>query len=162
MIGIGPGLARDLVRIVPLHSVSFEVPWTHEAFESLMTSPGVLLLKAFDEAASDPEDDLKGFVLVRIVADEAEILSIAVDPQHYGKRIGEQLMQTAAAHALGLGAMSLFLEVAEDNASARRLYERLGFETVGRRPDYYTRGKGRIAGLSMRLDLPKTLILKRL
>lgn len=162
MIEVGPALARDLVRIVPLHSASFETPWTREAFESLMTSPGVFLLKAFDGALPAGRDDLKGFVMTRIVADEAEILTIAVEAEHYGKRIGEQLMLAAAAHALGLGALSLFLEVAEDNLAARRLYDRLGYEAVGRRPDYYTRGKDRIAGLSMRLDLSKTPILKRL
>jgi ribosomal-protein-alanine N-acetyltransferase len=65
-------------------------------------------------------------------------------------------MEAAAAFARASGAASLFLEVADDNVAALALYERLGFVTVGMRPNYYARGATSVAARTMRLGLTKT------
>jgi ribosomal-protein-alanine N-acetyltransferase len=153
MTTIMPTMAGDLAAIVPLHQVSFSDAWPREAFETLLGSPGVLMLKAVDTSQSPI---FQGFVMARIAADEAEILTIAVDPAYYGGRIGEHLMRAVAVRARAQGAERLFLEVAEDNSAALRLYTRLGFDAVGRRPAYYQRASGDIAALVMRLDLSET------
>ncbi len=119
----------DLPRaLAALHAEAFDVPWSASAFADLLGQPGVLL-----EAEAD------GFVLVRVAADEAEILTLAVRPDMRRVGLGSRLMRVAADRAASAGAERLLLEVAEDNAAARALYARLGFQTAGRRPRYYAR-----------------------
>ena len=82
-----------------------------------------------------------GFVLFRVAADEAEILTLAVRPDQRRRGIGRALLDAAAESAARSGARSLFLEVAEDNEPASRLYTSAGFQEVGRRPRYYPGGR---------------------
>ena len=122
------GLARGLAG---LHAEAFEAPWSATAFADLLGQAGVFL-----------EGDADGFVLIRAVADEAEILTLAVRPAARRKGLGARLVRAATARATAIGATRMFLEVAEDNAPARALYRALGFEAAGRRPRYYSRAEG--------------------
>ena len=81
-----------------------------------------------------------GFILARSVADEAEILTLAVDPAARRGGIGRALMTQAMRTAGSNGAAAMFLEVAEVNAPARALYAVCGFSEVGRRARYYVGG----------------------
>ncbi|MBS7791055.1 GNAT family N-acetyltransferase [Roseococcus sp. SDR] len=81
-----------------------------------------------------------GFILARRVLDEAEILTLAVHPDHRRQGLGEALVETAAVVTAAAGARVMFLEVAEDNAPAMALYAKAGFERAGRRRDYYAPG----------------------
>jgi ribosomal-protein-alanine N-acetyltransferase len=85
-------------------------------------------------------DERGGMILGRVAADEAEILTLAVSPAVRRLGIAGALMRVAAGHAHASGAARLFLEVAETNEAALALYAGLGFETTGRRPDYYAHG----------------------
>ena len=78
-----------------------------------------------------------GFILARVVGDEAEILTLAVAPAARCKGFGKALVRSAAAHAASLGATSLFLEAGVRNDAAQALYRGLGFVAVGRRKAYY-------------------------
>ena len=78
-----------------------------------------------------------GFILARCVADEAEVLTLAVDPAARRHGIGRFLLTRAMRTAGTRGAVSMFLEVAEPNAAARALYATCGFSEVGRRARYY-------------------------
>ena len=99
-----------------------------------------------------------GFILIRVVADEAEILTLAVRPQARRHGLGLSLVEQAAQTAAEHGAARLFLEVAEDNAAARSLYARAGFETAGRRPRYYARANGpAVDALLLSLNLSRPL-----
>jgi ribosomal-protein-alanine N-acetyltransferase len=147
----GPEIeAGDLDVIERLHAASFEEPWTGEAFQGLFCLSGVFLL-----CARTPEGNIMGFVLARVAVDEGEILTIAVGPAHRRGRIGQRLMEEAAAEAEGRGARSLFLEVAEDNEPALKLYARLGFSEVGHRANYYARAGGPVGACVMRRTLAK-------
>ena len=81
-----------------------------------------------------------GMVLVRVAADEAEILTLAVAPGARRRGLGRRLMQAAAAQAREVGASRLFLEVSSRNAAARALYQSQGFTQAGRRRRYYADG----------------------
>jgi ribosomal-protein-alanine N-acetyltransferase len=81
-----------------------------------------------------------GFVLARVAADEAEILTLAVLPAARRQGLGAALMAAAMATARARGATAMFLEVAEANAAALALYRGLGFAEVGRRRRYYEDG----------------------
>ena len=152
MAEIFPGSSDDLDEIVTLHAGSFETPWDLKAFGELLGMSGTFL----QVAREAPTASIMGFILTRIAADEAEIITIAVDPAHRGEGIGAGLVASAAAEAKAFGATSLILEVAEDNAAAIRLYERLGFTVIGRRPAYYERKGGRVAAHIMALALGRS------
>ena len=67
--------------------------------------------------------------------------SLAVDPAHRGRRIGERLMREMLEQLRHRGVRRVYLEVEANNASAVHLYERLGFRGIGELPDYYGDGK---------------------
>ncbi len=85
--------------------------------------------------------DTAGFVLVRALAGEAELLTLAVAPQARRLGHGRALLNAAKAHAAERGAEALFLEVAESNQAARALYASAGAQQVGRRRNYYPNGE---------------------
>lgn len=82
----------------------------------------------------------QGFVLARVAADEAEILTLAVAPGSRSRGLGRALMASALAGARTRGAAAMLLEVAETNGPANALYASLGFVPVGRRRRYYEDG----------------------
>ena len=106
-------------------------------------------------AALDPVSGrLLGFVLSRLAADEAEILTIAVDAAHQGRGVGRALLSENLRQAANAGAKAMFLEVAKDNGAALALYERFGFVKVGERAGYYRRADGtRATAIVMRKAL---------
>lgn len=130
-----------------LHRTSFDAPWCEEEFAELLEQPGVAGLMWH---AAEP----KGFILIRAVADEAEVLTLAVAPEHRRQGIAADLL-TEACRMLRAGATRrLFLEVAADNAAARALYISYGFAMTGRRTRYYDRGAGpKVDAVVMSLDL---------
>jgi len=81
-----------------------------------------------------------GFVLARMAADQAEILTIAVQPAAQRTGLGRLLLRAVMAEAHARGAKKLFLEVAPENAAARALYAGFGFIQVGHRAHYYPDG----------------------
>lgn len=81
--------------------------------------------------------EVAGYVIARGVADEGEILNLAVAPAHQRRGLGRMLAQRAIETLAARGARAVYLEVRESNTAARRLYEGLGFEAVARRPNYY-------------------------
>ncbi len=123
--------AEDCAR---LHATGFPHPWDALDFERLIGAG-----TSFGHAAVDTRDPRRtlGFILSRAAADEAEVLTIVVDPSSRRQGLARRLM-AANMEALGrVGARSLFLEVGDTNAAARRLYAGLGFAEVGRRQGYY-------------------------
>ncbi len=92
-----------------------------------------------------------GFVLARAAADQAEILTLAVDPALQRHGLGRTLLGCAIEEAGRHGAAVLFLEVAESNGPARALYACCGFAEVGRRRRYYAAG---VDALVLRASIP--------
>ncbi len=118
-------------RLADLHAQAFDAPWSAEAFADLL-----------DQASVFAVGTDNGFILIRVVADEAEILTLAVEPQARQRGLGGALVQHGAVEATQRGGARLFLEVAEDNAAARALYAQTGFVEAGRRVGYYARADG--------------------
>jgi ribosomal-protein-alanine N-acetyltransferase len=85
-------------------------------------------------------DPRGGMILARTIVDEAEILTLAVLPDARHQGLGRDLLRAAMRKAAMTDAHSMFLEVAEDNSPARRLYASQGFTEVGRRKRYYANG----------------------
>lgn len=124
------GRASEAAALAALHATAFPTPWSVGEFAALLTQPGVF-------AVSEPG----GFILIRQVMDEAEVLTLAVRPDARRAGLGGWLVGQGAVRAAQAGATRLFLEVAEDNAAARALYDRAGFRRIGRRKGYYDAGR---------------------
>lgn len=121
----------EAAALAGLHASCFAAPWSESEFAALLGQPGVVALAEAD-----------GFILIRIAADEAEILTLAVQPAARRRGLGRRLVESGARAACAGGADRLFLEVAEDNAAARALYAAAGFVEAGRRRAYYPRAEG--------------------
>lgn len=115
-----------------IHAASFppRERWGEDAMRLQLELPGAFGLI----------DARGGFVLARVAADEAEILSIAVMPKARQAGLGRTLLTAAMAEARARGAAAMFLEVAAANVAARALYAQAGFRDVGTRPNYYPGG----------------------
>jgi ribosomal-protein-alanine N-acetyltransferase len=90
-----------------------------------------------------------GFALGRAVAGEAELVTIAVDPDARRQGAGRSLLAAFEAGARARGTARAFLEVADDNAAALALYAAAGWTETGRRSGYYARGAGRVDAVTM-------------
>lgn len=132
-----------------LHGACFEEGWRPQTFIDLMQGGGV-----FGFLAVDWRDRPQGFGLCRVTVGEGEILTLGVLRESRQRGIGKLLLSGLCGRVSLLGGRVLFLEVAETNKPAQRLYESFGFQQVGRRKDYYTHLDGsREAALVMRRDL---------
>jgi len=126
-----------------LHGRCFEELWSPESMASLFATPGMLGVIATDSTSDQPV----GFVLMRAIDGEAEILTIGVLPEARGAGIGTFLLGIMLEEAVS----TVFLDVAEDNGAALKLYQGLDFEVVGRRSAYYKRADGaRVDSLTMK------------
>lgn len=135
------GLAHAGV-IAALHGACFATPWNEKSIIDMLAMPGT-----GGWIVGDTLETPRGFVLYRLAADEAEILTIGVVPEGRRQGFAEHLLQAASAKVGQQGGAMLFLEVAEDNHGARALYEKAGFTPAGRRRGYYVRPGGKIDAL---------------
>jgi ribosomal-protein-alanine N-acetyltransferase len=124
--------ASDAVALAKAHASAFDAPWPPEAFVELLASPGVFALAAVDAAPV-------GLILMRAIAGEAEILTLAVEPSHRRQGVARALLHAGLAQAIAAGAVEAFLEVAANNPGALQLYRQAGFEAAGQRSGYYHR-----------------------
>ncbi|MFL6858688.1 MAG: GNAT family N-acetyltransferase [Allosphingosinicella sp.] len=135
------GLA-DLGSVMAVMGDSFEAAfgeaWTAPQCAGLLPLPGVWL-----SLARGPDQAALGFALSRVVADEAELLLLAVRRDSQRRGVGSKLLAAFVAEAARRGAEHLHLEVRDGN-HAVALYTRAGFREIGRRKNYYHGGDGQL------------------
>lgn len=90
---------------------------------------------------AEHEGTVHGFALGWLVADELELVDIAVAVPSRGRGMGEQLIHELFARARKKGCVSAFLEARASNVQAQALYLKVGFERTGSRPSYYRNGE---------------------
>lgn len=132
MIAVEAATAEAAPALADLHGQAFDAPWSAADIAALLGSPGVFALRARLGAAP------AGFILCRIAADEAEVLTLAVAPALRRRGVAGALLDAAMAAALTVDVASVFLEVATDNPGAEALYRKRGFQQVGLRPRYFS------------------------
>jgi ribosomal-protein-alanine N-acetyltransferase len=139
---IAPATAALAPALAAIHAACFAGPdaWSADALAALLASPGV----------SGLVHSGGGFILLRAALDEADIVTMAVDPSVRRQGIASTLLAAALAHACACGITSVFLEVAEQNQAAIGLYRSHGFTQAGLRPRYYADGAN---ALLLRLPL---------
>lgn len=140
----------DASALAALHRVSFRHGWSEEEFERLLIDRAAIAHVARANGGRGP---VVGFVLAHRVADEAEILLVALAPGERGHGTAGKLLAKTLARLAALGVARVFLEVDEGNASARKLYARAGFAEVGRRAGYYRKPEGNAAALVLSREL---------
>jgi ribosomal-protein-alanine N-acetyltransferase len=146
-VAVEPASLRDAPKLAQLHGASFHRGWGEGEFEQMLAERNTLLHRLRQGRKTI------GFAVSRMAADEAEILSIAVDAKHRGRGLSRNLLLTHLGHLAGRGVRTVFLEVEENNQPARRLYDRAGFAVSGRRERYYRQDGEQLNALIMRRDL---------
>ena len=137
----------DIGPLARLHARCFFDAWGVSMLRQVMAMPGAFGLVA----RWGGHGAMIGFALSRVVADECELLSLGVSPEHRDRGVGRILLEATIDRCRAMGAQRFFLEVAEDNEPAIRLYHSFGLVPVGRRPEYYENADGsRTAALTMR------------
>ncbi|MGQ0531834.1 MAG: ribosomal protein S18-alanine N-acetyltransferase [Caulobacteraceae bacterium] len=138
--------------LASLHARAFPKPWTAIEIAKLMENQAVFALVQGNGA------EAQGFVMAWAAAGDAELLTVAVVPEARRRGFGAALVTAAGVAALVRGANSMHLEVAEDNAAARALYAKLGYEEAGRRHAYYGGEGSAIDAIVMRRTLPRPIV----
>lgn len=126
----------DCARLAELHATGFDRGWSEDEFERLLTDQASVAHVAL---GPDGPDDIVGAFLSRRAETEAEVLTVVVRPAERGFGVGRALLRHHLDQLTAIGVREVFLEVAEDNAVACRLYDGAGFVEVGRRKAYYAR-----------------------
>ena len=143
--------STDIEVVAKVHAKCFFDAWAPPMLRQVLGMPG-----AFGYVARRAGyGSVVGFALGRVVADECELLSLGVEPDFRSQGIGSQLLAASMSRAAAEKARWFFLEVAEDNKSALRLYKSYGLTGVGQRLDYYENADGsRTNAFTMRCALP--------
>ena len=113
-------------KLANLHKKCFPTkPWSADDFRDLKQSGCEIIMSE------------NGFIVYRIVCDEAEIITIGVNPDFRRSGIASAMIGIIEKNLMYQHVKKIFLEVASNNIPAQKLYENCGFKTVGLRPKYY-------------------------
>jgi ribosomal-protein-alanine N-acetyltransferase len=132
MTAVRTATPGDASRLADLHTQCFDDAWDEPAFVAFLRDSFTFALIAEERA----------FIVVRVAADESEILTLGTRPDARRSGLARALVEAAGAEAQRRGAHRMFLEVAADNLAAQSLYAGAGFNPIGRRPAYYIRSGG--------------------
>ena len=139
---------EDLNEIIDIEGTSFKSPWPREVFEMEIKNK-----RAYNIVCKNESGELIGYCLSWLIYDEVHILKVAVNEDYRNLGIGRKMIVNTLEYFITKGANHAILEVRLDNYSAIGLYEKLGFENLRIRKNYY-RETGEDA-LVMLLDLEK-------
>lgn len=128
---IKPMEQEHLDEVLAIEALCFSVPWSREAYLSLLPSHYTTLTVVLEQ------DKVVGYIGLQHVLDTGDIVTIAVHPDWQGQGIATFLLEVAFSQAKKLALEIIFLEVRESNSGARHLYKKVGFQESGRRKHYY-------------------------
>ncbi len=135
-VRLAPGESADLDAVMDVMAAAFDPRfgegWTRSQCAGILPLSGVVLMLAHDVGGG-----IQGFSLMRTVADEAELLLLAVAPQAQRRGIGTTLLNHFIGHGRSKGARRLHLEVRDGNPAVA-MYQAFGFMAEGRRRKYYS------------------------
>ncbi len=137
---IEPSQPRDADAVAKLHAASFYRGWPRQDIESYLLDRDTPTL-----VACDAKHKVAGFAMLRLLGDDVELMTIAVEPKYRGKGVGAALMRACFEDLMMTPSRRMILEVAADNPPAIRLYEKLGFKKISERKGYYARPDGQPA-----------------
>ena len=139
-ISIRTAEVADCDVLSDIHAAAFRRGWSGAEFEALLVQPGVHARIAHYRGRVGWRI-AAGFILYRLVRDEAEILSVAVIHECRRRGIARLLLEETLRHLYREGAHNIHLEVEDANSAAIGLYRRMEFRESGRRAGYYREGR---------------------
>jgi len=139
----------DVPRLADLHKKVFSTAWGSDSFTSLLNDERVFGFVTYK--VGDP-NNIVGFIVARLVCDEAEIITLGVAPKQRRLGVGRLMINRLMQYLHCQRASVLFLEVDEKNTAAIKLYQSCNFRVFGRRSGYYADEQGRSDALMMRRD----------
>ena len=120
----------DLTVVATIEQAAYEFPW----------SPGIFrdcLLAGYSSVVLEHLGKVIGYGIISVAAGEAHLLNLALSESARGVGNGKRLLEHLMELARHSGAEGIYLEVRPSNLRALKLYERAGFEMLGRRRGYY-------------------------
>lgn len=123
--------SADVAQVLDIEERCFVTPWSRMSFQKELANPHAQC------AVATSKDRVVGYSVVWVIADEVQILNLAVSPHAQRRGIGSQLLDRIVSNARARSARSIFLEVRASSIPAIRLYETWGFRPVGKRKRYY-------------------------
>jgi len=135
-VKISNASSRDLPDILELENKFI-------GLETSNTLQRAISNHAFHYIIGETDGEFAGYCCYSLIADEAEIISIAVKEKFRRKKIAERLINFAIEEIKTNGGRSIFLEVRQSNTPAICLYKKAGFKHISERKEYYDCGGGR-------------------
>ena len=135
-----PMQSADLTEIMEIERRSYPYPWTRLIFSDCLHA-------GYSCWICERQGIIQGYGILSIAAGEAHLLNLCVRPESQRQGVGEKLLVHLTTLARRHDAEIIFLEVRESNAAARSLYDKMGFNELGTRKDYYPAAGGRENGL---------------
>ena len=132
--------SRDLDRVIEIEQRAYPHPWTRGIFSDC-------LRVGYDCWCLQTGREVVGYCVLSHAAGETHLLNLCVRPESQRQGVGEKLLVHLTALARRHDAEIIFLEVRVSNAAARSLYDKMGFNELGTRKDYYPAAGGREDGL---------------
>lgn len=123
---------KDIDAIAELDKQCFAVPWSREAYARELRANKLAFYIVADE-----DGEIVGFAGLWGIIEEGHITNVAVHPAYRGKGLGKLLVSKLLEVSEQYGIDKFTLEVRPSNAAAISLYQKLGFQAVGKRPRYY-------------------------
>ena len=123
---------KHVAQVADLEKICFgSAAWSEKSVASELTNSLALWLVAVEG------DRVAGYVGSQTVCDETDMMNVAVHPDFRRQGIGEKLVEQLVTELKAIGSHALMLEVRASNAPAIGLYEKMGFQQVGLRKNYY-------------------------
>ena len=135
--------------IVEIENYSFITPWPRQILANYIKKPGFFC----NVAVNGRDEEVAGYSISTLIYDEIHVFKIAVSSCHRRKGVAIELLSDTFNFYEKMGALSVILEVRTTNTPAIALYEKLGFEIIRTRKNYYGRGKGDAHVMGLALDL---------
>ena len=138
--------ADDLEQVAAIELAAYAYPWTHGIFRDCLRA-------GYDCIVLAHGIEVVGYGVLSAAAGEAHVLNVCVAPAQQGQGHGTRLMKRLIDLARWHRAERIFLEVRPSNTHAISLYDQLGFNEIGKRPNYYPAKRGREDAVVMAMEL---------
>ena len=123
----------DIAAVSRIEKLTHIQPWSENVLTDCYHSDYLCLVAE----ENDYQKELKGYIILSQVLDEAHLLNLCVSSKHQGFGLGRELTARGIKEVVKRGARKMFLEVRRSNMRAIRLYESFGFSEIGIRTNYY-------------------------
>ncbi len=140
----------DIPAVSKIEKLTHIQPWSENVLKDCYRSDYLCLVAE----ENDWQKELKGYIILSQVLDEAHLLNLCVSLKYQGYGLGRELTARGIKEVVKRGARKMFLEVRRSNMRAISLYESFGFSEIAIRTNYYQGSSINEDAVVMALVLP--------